>query len=339
MADILGNMEYTTLYRPSNSAFWCSCQGFLNLYAYPCSWLWTTMLVRFLFDLAVYREVRISFRNTFIFCWGFPLVTTLFYFAFLPTGTYTRHDDEKSDSLCSYGSDDRPVFAYHVITYYGLFIGCVFYMAYLYIRIRQAYTVEANNLAMNVSTHQAQHSQQSQHGVRESNMSVASEGAVSTASSATLQGMKLTSDSLLLNPLIMICLWSPHTIAVLLSIPENQLIRGDFNNTGVNLKILHGFCTAVLFFWKSQMARKLWINLLCCTYKFRKTENEVLEEETMYRDSEHSVSAYRITDIVGVRMTSPSLTSLAMSRTVSNSVLNPITRTVSTTVQKSVELV
>ena len=324
MADILGNMEYTTLYRPSNSAFWCSLQGFLNLYAYPCSWLWTTMLVRFLFDLAVFREIRISFRNTFIFCWGAPFVTTLLYFAFLPTGTYTRHDDERSDSFCSYGSDAQPVYVYHVITYYGLFIACVFYMAYLYIRIRQAYKVEANNIAMNASTHQT-------HQHRESTMSVASEGAVSTTSSATLQGMKLTSDSLLLNPLLMIGLWSPHTIAVLLSLSDPVLVRGQFNRAGVNLKILHGLFTAVLFFFKSQAARKLWMGLLCCTYKFHKTENEELEEENMYRDSEHSVSAYRITDIVGssVRMTSPSLTSLAVSQSFSNSVTNPIARSVS----------
>jgi len=312
MADMLGNIEYVTLYRPSNGAFWCSMQGFLNLYAYPASWLWTTMLVRFLYDLAVYREIRISFRATFLFCWGAPLVPTLLFFAFAPHGTYTRHGSQTDTSFCSYGGHDDSPFIWHVITYYGLFILCVIYMAFLYTKIRKAYDVEAKNIAtMNAN---------SNHGTRESE--------VSTTSSATLQGMKLTSDSLLLNPLIMICLWAPHTFMVLLSISEPSVTHDAFNGSGINLKIMHGFLTSVLFFYKSQVARNLWLRLLCCKYKFQKTDNEEIDEENMYRESENRVSAYRISE-TNFRMPSPSLTSLAIT--------NPINRVVTTT-QQEIEL-
>ena len=82
-ADILGNIEYTMTYRPSNNNWWCSLQGFLNLYGYPCSWLWTTMLMQFLYDLAVHKRVRISIPIAHAICWGIPLVTTLLYLAFI----------------------------------------------------------------------------------------------------------------------------------------------------------------------------------------------------------------------------------------------------------------
>jgi hypothetical protein len=39
LADIIANVEYTMSYRPSNHNWWCSTEGFLNLYGYPCGWL------------------------------------------------------------------------------------------------------------------------------------------------------------------------------------------------------------------------------------------------------------------------------------------------------------
>ena len=301
LADLLGNIQYTMRYRPSNGAFWCSMQGFLNLYAYPCSWLWTTMLVRYLYDLAVYREIRLNFKVSFVFCWGMPLIPTLLVFAFVPTGTYTRRSGEPNTSLCSYGGGGQDSFTWHVVSYYGLFMTCVLYMAYLYVLIRQAYRKETENLAAM--------SAQSQHGGGRER-----DSGVSTTSSATLNGMKLTSDSLLLNPLIMIVLWAPHVLMVLVSI-TNHNISNQGSGAGLNLKILHGLCTSVLFFCRSQAARKLWLKLLLGKYKFNKTTAEAIDEEAMFRESENRVSDFRITDNFH-----PSISSLAVGNPLSGAI-------------------
>lgn len=298
MADILGNLVYTTQYRPADSAFWCSMQGFLNLYSYPCSWLWTTMLVQFLYDLAVYQRIRVSFRAAFLFCWGVPLVVTLLYIAFIPHGTYERHDGNSADSFCTYGGHGNTGFIWHVISYYGVFLVCVLYMAFLYTKIRMAYAVETKNII-------------TMNGGRDS--------AASTTSSATLNGMKMTSDSLLLNPIIMITLWTPHILAVVVSTSLSNTTTRQFSNVALSLKIMHGFATAVLFFYKSQVARNLWIRLLCCRYKFKKTEEEELDEMAMCRESENSISDYRVSD-ASFMVPSPSIASLAIA--------NPLGRTV-----------
>lgn len=299
MADILGNIAYTTLYRPSDGAFWCSTQGFLNLYSYPCSWLWTTMLVQFLYDLAVYQRIRLSFTAAFVFCWGVPLIVTLLYIAFIPHGTYERHTGNTLDSFCTYGGDGDLGFIWHVISYYGMFLVCVIYMAYLYTQIRKAYAVEAKNLLA---------------------MSGGRESAASTTSSATLNGMKMTSDSLLLNPLLMITLWTPHILAVVVSTTMKNDTTKQFSNVALSIKIMHGFATAVLFFYKSQVARNLWVRLFCCRYKFQKTVAEELDEMAMYRESENSVSDYRVSQSFSIGMPPPSITSLAIA--------NPLGRTV-----------
>jgi hypothetical protein len=296
LADILGNIPYTTQYRPSDGSFWCSMQGFLNLYSYPCSWLWTTTLVLFLYDLSVHRKVRMTFRTAFIICWGVPIIITLLYFAFIPHRTYERHKGNNSQSFCIYGGNNKTGFIWHVISYYGLFIMCVIYMAHLYVYIRRAVRQEQRNIAA------------SAHGQGR-------ESGVSTTSSVTLNSLRLTSDSLMLNPIIMITLWTPHIIAVILSISmrENNA-RNDFDNVALNLKIFHGFCTAVLFFAKSHSARNLWMRLLCCKYTLNQVITDDLaeeEEEDAARQTETSISDYRVSD-QEMRVTSHSISSLAV---------------------------
>jgi hypothetical protein len=294
IADILGNIAYTTLDRPSNGTFWCSLQGFLNLYSYPCSWLWTTTLVLFLYDLSVNRKVRMTFTTAYVICWGFPIIPTLLYFAFIPHRTFERHKGNDSHTFCTYGGNNKSGFIWHIISYYGLFVLCVIYMAHLYVHIRRAVRQEQRNIAASAHGH-------------------ARESGVSTTSSATLNSLRLTSDSLMLNPIIMVTLWTPHIIAVILSIcmTENNSST-DFANVAVNLKILHGFGTAVLFFVKSHSARNLWMRLLCCKYTLNQVITDDLVEEDVARETETSISDYRVSDQHDMRLTSPSMSSLAV---------------------------
>lgn len=286
LADLLGNIPYTTLYRPSNGAPWCSIQGFLNLYSYPCSWLWTTALVVFLYDLSVDRKVRITFRTAFYICWGIPIPLTLLYFAFVPHGAFERHEDS-SKSFCTYGGNQA--FVWHMISYYGLFFCCVIYMAFLYVYIRRAFIQERHNIAQ---------SQQCR------------DSAVSTSSNATLSSMKLTSDSLMLNPLLMIILWTPHIIGVIMSISLDDTSASlSFMNVAIDLKIMHGFSTAVLFFCKSYGARMLWYRLFLCKYSFKQSlvDDPEIDYDQEERNTENSISDYRISDYAIGRDTSPSM--------------------------------
>lgn len=269
LADILGNIEYTTTYRPSNDNWWCSTQGFLNLYGYPCSWLWTTILMQFLHDLVLYKKISVSMNVVSAICWGLPLVITLLYIAFIPEGTYERPEGSKTIQTCSYGgTSDKQGFVWHMISYYGLFLACIIYMIHLYMKLRVVYKLQERTVSVN------------------SNGS----GLVGIAqANAVIQRMKLTSDSLLLYPLIMFIFWGPHIIGVILQLAthENRSVQ-EFSFCAANLKILSGLATAVLFFWKSTGSRKLWIRLLRCQYSFKNEDDRVLDspgEDMTYRDS------------------------------------------------------
>jgi hypothetical protein len=240
LADILANIEYTMRYRPSNDNWWCSTEGFLGLYGYPCSWLWTTMLMQFLHDLAVHKEVRLSIRTAYVICWGLPLVTTLLYFAFIPHGTYERPSGGDTIQLCSYGGKERQGFVWHMISYYGLFVACVLRMIYLYFQIRQAYHVKEHDMTVDRTSAE-----------------------FVTAAQAALDRVKLTSESLLLYPLIMIVCWTPHIIGVVLNLAVESRGVVIYAFLATNLKILCGLAMAILFGWKSQAGRTLWIRLLC----------------------------------------------------------------------------
>jgi hypothetical protein len=242
LADIIANVEYTMSYRPANHNWWCSTEGFLNLYGYPCGWLWTTMLMKFLHDLAVHKEVKLSMRSAFIICWGVPLVTTLLYLAFIPSGTYERPSGGNTQQLCSYGGNDfEQGFVWHMVSYYGLFVACVGYMVYTYLQLRKVYHVKEQRVTEDPER--------------------PTEGGESPR--AALRRVRLTSESLLLYPLIMVVLWAPHMVGVALSLELGSNAVTIYAFMATNLKILCGLATAVLFFWKSQAARTLWIRLLC----------------------------------------------------------------------------
>jgi hypothetical protein len=200
------------------------------------------MLMKFLHDLAVHKQVKLSMRTAFIICWGIPLVTTLLYLAFIPDGTYERPSGGNTEQLCSYGGDNfEQGFVWHMLSYYGLFVVCVAYMMYTYVQLRKVYHVKEQRVTEDPER--------------------PTEGGESPR--AALRRVRLTSESLLLYPLIMVVFWTPHMVGVALSLELGSDAVLIYAFVATNLKILCGLATAILFFWKSQAARTLWIRLLC----------------------------------------------------------------------------
>src|SRR4051812_11698704 len=69
VSDLIGNISYTMTYRPNNGNWWCSLQGFCNMFFYPVSWMWTTMLMYFLYSLAVSGKLPLSRKFIHLICW------------------------------------------------------------------------------------------------------------------------------------------------------------------------------------------------------------------------------------------------------------------------------
>lgn len=141
ISDMMANIPYTMHSRPSNGTPWCSISGFMSLYFYPASWLWTTMLVYFLYSLASVGKLPFTLELIHAICWGLPLLFTLLY---LTTNTYGRKSDDPHFLVCSYGGDPRTGFIWHVITFYGLWFACVGIMMFMYWRIASVHNNKDN---------------------------------------------------------------------------------------------------------------------------------------------------------------------------------------------------
>ena len=132
VCDMLGNSTYLSTERPEDGTVWCSINGFMNLYFYPVSWMWTTILMHFLYDLAISGKLNYSMGFVHLVAWGGPLMLTLLVLA---TNTYGKDPDSRG--TCSYGGDHEVGFIYHMITYYGLFIACAIYMCWMFAVVRR----------------------------------------------------------------------------------------------------------------------------------------------------------------------------------------------------------
>jgi hypothetical protein len=280
IADFIGNIQYATLYRPPAGTFRCTLQGFVHLVSYPSSWLWTAVLVRCLYDLSVLKRLRTSMIAAHLFCWGLPIFFTLMYMAIIPPakGTYSRHGTSNHAALCTYGGEDfEHIYMWHIFSYYGVFFATVFYMAYMFLEIRKVYSQEVKTFQDSLpadsrcttssavregTTHTRAMSTSSSHR--------SSAGTTMTnATTAAITGLKFTSESLLLYPLLML-MWVPHVLSVILAfgIRSEDYALEQFTIVATNLKILHGLATAVLFFWKSPTARIAWYHLLVTRQPF-----------------------------------------------------------------------
>jgi hypothetical protein len=130
-ATICGNIPYLLVSRTVDGSSWCTAQGFLNLYFYPASWVWTTVLMCFLFQLATGKK---PFSEVFIHLigWGVPSVTTLLV---LTTNSFGRFSSNDDNDVCTIGGPYETAFFWHVFSYYGLFVVCLIVMLTLYWKI------------------------------------------------------------------------------------------------------------------------------------------------------------------------------------------------------------
>ncbi len=144
VSDFIGNLPYTTMHRPGNGTWRCGLEGFFNLYFYPVSWMWTTMLAYFLYSLATDGKLPLSKLRIHIICWGLPLVFTLLI---LTTNPYGREESFGTTTVCTYGGNHVSGFLWHLLTYYGLWVVCVACMGVMYWRIID---IRKNKTAVNL---------------------------------------------------------------------------------------------------------------------------------------------------------------------------------------------
>lgn len=221
IADFIGNLPYSTAYRPVGTSPTCKVEGFMNLYFYPVSWAWTTILVYFLYSLALFSKLPLSKLKIHLLCWGLPLFFTLMT---LTTNTYGRADGSTEDTVCSYSGPKLSGFLWHLLTYYGFWFVCVACMVAMYWRIID---LKKKDQVKNISI------------------------------------LKLATDSLYLYPMIMFWCWLLRVITACIQFSGADSFYGFalLNSFSDCFKILHGFCAAVIFFYKSAEARQRWFNL------------------------------------------------------------------------------
>ena len=109
----------------------------------------------------------------------------------------------------------------------------------------------------------------------------------------------------------MVVLWTPHVLATILDFRlYNNPTVGQFAFVATNIKIIHGFATAVLFFWKSPGARIAWYKLVTGKKQNKETagdkgtgeEGDDDEDEdnddafVRYSDAGSNISEFRVTD-------------------------------------------
>lgn len=221
LSDALANASYLSTTRNSGTV-WCSVQAFLQVVFYPSSWLWSTLLVYFLFCIARTGKLPLSMTKIILICFGIPLVFGLLELTF---AKYEREDDDfPSYQTCQISLNNEVNYAYHAVTFYGIWWCCLFGMLYMNTQIVKV--------------------------LREKD-------------AMYLQTLQLAYESLQIYPRLMLIFWLPHFFAVLLShslSEEQQRSKGIglFLFITVVLAVLHGPATAVTFFSKSGEARKKW---------------------------------------------------------------------------------
>ena len=111
----------------------------------------------------------------------------------------------------------------------------------------------------------------------------------------------LLKDSVRLYPTAMVICWTPHLIlyCFFFLIDSNPVIyKGFYFSTSV-LKVLHGFVTACIFFYKSKSARRLWVRkfhdlglarLCCCLRWFKGNNGRIDSKSTIGEDGENRLT-------------------------------------------------
>ena len=117
IADMFGNLPYLLPYRPEKGNWWCWIQGVLNITAYPMGWLWTLVLLHFMY--CIIADGRLPGEKYYIYahilCWGLPIVLTSFSFIF---SGYGPQSDRIDYEVCAEVGKSGQY--YHAFTYYVL---------------------------------------------------------------------------------------------------------------------------------------------------------------------------------------------------------------------------
>jgi hypothetical protein len=124
LSDFFGNIGYVPLQRPEDGSALCDLEAFLNDALYPCSWLWTTVLVYNLYTLAIEKRVPLITRHDHAICWLIPVVLFLISVPFSTFRTLQNRDFE----VCTANGEISDI--YHGITYYGMFFLSLIIMFY-----------------------------------------------------------------------------------------------------------------------------------------------------------------------------------------------------------------
>lgn len=236
-SDFLGNLPYAIPYRPSTNNAWCKFSGYLNITCYPMSWLWTTILVFFLYKLAITGKVPPNIEAIHALCWGLPNVLSLISLGFSSLGRESYYYDFE---VCSeYGGTAHSI--YHDVTYYGLLILNFSLMIAMFRRILME---EKNGDAR----------------IRQPTYIIAK-------------------SSLQLYPLALAICWIPHMVTSFAATSSDSDVPSFrfIYMLAEALKIFHGSIAAMIFFYKSEDARRLWIKFIL-GQKNDSTDNEDDEE-------------------------------------------------------------
>ena len=127
-----GNIPYLSLRRTSEGTWWCTMQGFCNLYFYPASWVWTTILMYSLYRVATKGSLPLSEAFLHVIGWGVPAISTLLIFTTNTLGRFSSNDD---NDVCTIGGGFSTAFMWHIFSYYGIFTCCLVIMAVLYVKV------------------------------------------------------------------------------------------------------------------------------------------------------------------------------------------------------------
>ena len=219
LSDLIANIVYCSIRRPNSNTPLCSLEGFINLYFYPVSWMWSTTLMALLNSLASTGKLPLSYLSLHVICWVFPLVLTVFNFAYKDGNTSTKERNDYSYEVCTLGRS-TPEKIYHIISYYGLWMTCIGFMLAMYFKIRSMDKVELKtNFPM----------------------------------------WKNARDTLILYPVALFVCWAPHMVAVLTAYFAPFAGLNTFYFAADVIKVFHGTVTAVIFFYKSNEARNRWL--------------------------------------------------------------------------------
>ncbi len=259
LADFFSNIGYVPLSRPPNGTPLCTIQGFFNLTTYPMSWLWTLAVVYSLYYLAHYSRTP-SNGNMLILhltCWGIPIVLTCISLGFSKLG---RQDTYPVFEVCNYYGG-LAAETYHIVTYYGLLLLVFGIMIYLQ---KNIFLLEqVNDPRIFIATY------------------------------------NIAKTSLSLYPTVLLICWFPHglvSIVEYFDTSTSSAYKEAYFVTDM-LKIMHGFLTATLFFYRSSESRRAWGDLLFLR-KFEITNGDnvsIIDDDALSMGSDHggSLDGYR----------------------------------------------